>query len=79
MATKFSYDPVAVGMKISAMESQPAECGGDPAPVDSSRMSRDGRGDPSNRRYPGYVRLAILVGGALACWAVIGGVAALVF
>jgi hypothetical protein len=41
-------------------------------------QARDGDDLPSTKRYHGFVRVGIALGGAAACWAIIAGVIAAV-
>ena len=76
MATEVSIGPIPYG-KSRPAAGEPRDVWSEPS-RQNARSRIDGSVEvPELRRYPGYVRLAILIVGALASWAVVGGVAAL--
>ena len=82
MATKLSYDSeVEAADAPATYVPHVAEHAGRAAPP-TAELTRLPLGEtfpePARKPYPGYVRLAILVGGAAACWAVVAGVTLLI-
>jgi hypothetical protein len=82
VATKLGYDPDAIPLEEQAIESPRfAESGDAPAAVLSQAkeqlLKEQTAEPPMPKPYPGFVRVGILVGGAIACWAAVVGVLAL--
>lgn len=69
--------PVATKLVFDSIEENEAtgSAAGTPRPVETP-LAADLSHEPEHKPYPGYVRVGILIGGALACWAVVAGVMA---
>jgi hypothetical protein len=83
VASKLGFDPDEIAPAEQAIASPRLAESGDAQVVMLSQaneqlLDEQASEPPMPRPYPGFVRVGILVGGAVACWAAIAGVLALV-